>query len=453
MPRRPDSPFLDDALATLRLAGPLVANNLALAGMNFADTVMAGRLGTEDLAAVAVGGSVWMMVFLLGLGTLMAVSPSVAHAYGAGRWASVGTYLRQALWLSQALAAACFVLLANTRPALEFIGIDPTVLPKTEGYLGAIAWGLPGVFAFLALRFMTEGVGWTRPIMYAAATGLVVNVFGNWVLMWGNLGFPAMGARGCGAASAVAMWSMLAVMLVYVARHRRYRTFALWTRFERPSPAVQKELLALGVPIAGSVEAEAGLFGAVALLMGTLGAVQVAAHQIAINYAATMFMVPLAFHSATTIRVGQALGRGRRDDARRAGFAGIAICGLFMVASALVLLVFRDRIAAFYTSDPLVRPVAAGLLAMAMVFQVSDGLQVGAAGALRGFKDTRVPFFINVASYWLIAFPMAWYAGIHARLGPPAVWVALIAGLSVAAVLLNLRFVALSRPRTAAAPV
>jgi MATE family multidrug resistance protein len=434
----PSHPFAKEALAIIRLAGPLVANNLALAGMNFADTVMAGRLGTGDLAAVAVGGSVWMMVFLLGLGTLMAVSPSVAHAYGAGRWEAVGRYLRQALWLSQALA-------------LGWIGIDPGVLPKTEGYLGAIGWGLPGVFAFLALRFMTEGVGWTRPIMYAAVTGLVVNVFGNWVLMWGNLGFPAMGAVGCGAASAIAMWSMLVVMLVYVVRHRRYRPFALWSRLEGPAPATQKELLALGIPIAGSVEAEAGLFGAVALLMGTLGAQQVAAHQIAINYAATMFMVPLAFHSATTIRVGQALGRGGPQDARRSGFAGIAICGLFMLLSAGVLLVFRDRIAAFYTTDPLVQPVAAALLGMAMIFQVSDGLQVGAAGALRGFKDTRIPFFINVASYWLIAFPMAWYAGIHARMGPQAVWLALIAGLSIAAVLLNLRFAALSRPGPARA--
>lgn len=447
----PSHPFAKEALAIIRLAGPLVANNLALAGMNFADTVMAGRLGTGDLAAVAVGGSVWMMVFLLGLGTLMAVSPSVAHAYGAGRWEAVGGYLRQALWLSQALALGCFVLLANTGPALAWIGIDPGVLPKTEGYLGAIAWGLPGIFAFLALRFMTEGVGWTRPIMYAAVTGLVVNVFGNWVLMWGNLGFPAMGAVGCGVASAIAMWSMLVVMLIYAVRHGRYRPFALWSRLEGPAPATQRELLALGIPIAGSVEAEAGLFGAVALLMGTLGAQQVAAHQIAINYAATMFMVPLAFHSATTIRVGQALGRGGPNDARRSGFAGIAICGLFMLLSAAVLLVFRDRIAAFYTTDPLVQPVASALLGMAMIFQVSDGLQVGAAGALRGFKDTRIPLFINVASYWLIAFPMAWYAGIHARLGPQAVWLALIVGLSVAAVLLNFRFAALSRPGPARA--
>jgi multidrug resistance protein, MATE family len=440
-----------EAAAILRLAGPLVANNLALAGMSFADTVMAGRLGTTDLAAVAVGGSAWMVVFLLGLGTLMAVSPLVAHTYGAGRWEDAGGVLRQALWLSQALAIGAFMLLLGAGPLLAAIGVDPEVVPLTSGYLFAISFGLPGVFAFLAMRFMTEGVGWTRPIMYAAAVGLVVNVFGNWVLMYGNLGFPRLGAVGCGMASAIAMWSMFATMLVYLLRSRRYAPFALWARFERPRWQAQREILGLGLPIAASVEAEAGLFAGAALIMATLGATQVAGHQIAINYAGTMFMVPLAFHSATTIRVGQALGRGEARQARRAGWTGIGLCGLFMLASAFVLFLFRDRIAAFYTSDPELLPLATALLTMAMVFQVSDGLQVGAAGALRGFKDTRVPLLMNVASYWLIAFPMAWYAGIHADLGPIAVWAALIVGLTVTALLLNARFMRLSNRRVAAA--
>jgi MATE family multidrug resistance protein len=212
-------------------------------------------------------------------------------------------------------------------------------------------------------------------------------------------------------------------------------------------------VLALGLPIAASVEAEAGLFAGTALIMATLGATQVAGHQIAINYAATMFMVPLAFHSATTIRVGQALGRGEARQARRAGWTGIGMCGLFMLMSALVLFLFRDRIAAFYTTDPELLPLATALLTMAMVFQVSDGLQVGAAGALRGFKDTRIPMLMNVASYWLLAFPMAWYAGVHARLGPIAVWGALIVGLTVTALLLNLRFMRVSNRGVAAAPL
>jgi len=442
---------LTEATGILRLAGPLVANNLALAGMSFADTVMAGRLGTGHLAAVATGGSLWMVVFLFGLGMLMAVSPVVAHAYGAGRWEEAGAVLRQALWLSQALAVCAFILLLGAGPLLSAIGVAAEVVPLTSGYLFAISFGLPGVYAFLAMRFMSEGVGWTRPIMYAAAVGLVVNVFGNWVLMYGNLGFPRLGAVGCGIASAIAMWSMFGVMLGTLLKSRRYDRFALWTRFEGPRWPIQREVIGLGLPIAASVEAEAGLFAGVALIMATLGATQVAGHQIAINYAATMFMVPLAFHSATTIRVGQALGRGEARQARRAGWTGIGLCGLFMSLSAFVLFLFRDQIAAFYTNDPELLPLATALLAMAMVFQISDGLQVGAAGALRGFKDTRVPMLMNVGSYWLFAFPMAWYAGIHADLGPVAVWVALIAGLTVTALLLNTRFMRLSNRRVRAA--
>jgi len=415
--------------------------------------VMAGRLGTEDLAAVAVGSSVWMVVFLFGLGTLMAMSPTAAHAYGAGRMTEVGGYLRQCLWLSQGLALVLMVILSQASRLLEAVGVDPAIVPLTIGYLDAIVWGLPAMFAYLSLRFMSEGVGWTRPIMYVAAVGLIVNVAGNWVLMYGRLGFPAMGAVGCGAASAVSMYAMLFTMAWYIRRQPRYRPFGLTGRFEPPRWAKLRDLLGLGLPIAVSVVSEAGLFSAVGLMMGSLGATVVAAHQIAMNYAATMFMVPLAFHSALTIRVGHSLGRGDPYQGRRAGYVGIAMCGCMMAVSALVMLVARDAIAAFYTSDTDVQQLAVSLLTMAMLFQIFDGLQVGAAGALRGFKDTRVPMLLNFSAYWLAALPLAWYLGIYLGYGPQAVWVGLIVGLGLTAFLLNLRFTIVSGRALAATPV
>jgi MATE family multidrug resistance protein len=450
----PQSGHRSEVLALAALAGPLVVNNLSIAGMNFADAVMAGRLGTRDLAAVAVGGGVWMVGFLFGLGVLMAMSPVCAQAYGAGRNRDVGEYLRQGLWLALGLATIVVLAVANARPVLTVIGIDPDLIPLTAGYLRAMSFGLPAMYAYLALRFMSEGIGWTRPIMLAAVVALVVNVAGNWVLMYGKLGFPAMGAVGCGASSALAMWSMLLTMLVYVRRHRRYRPFSLWGRFEWPDPAKLRDLLGVGLPIGGSVVAEAGLFSAASLLMGRMGATQVAAHQIAINYAATMFMVPLAIHSAITIRVGHSVGAGRTALARRQGITGIVVCGLFMTVSALMLLLFRDHITGLYTRDAAVQSVAISLLTMAMIFQVSDGLQVGAAGALRGFKDTRVPMLLNVIAYWVIAFPLAWYLGVYREAGPQGVWVALVVGLTAGAALLNLRFLRISRdPCGDSAPV
>jgi MATE family multidrug resistance protein len=438
---------LRQAAALLTLAGPLVANNLSLAGMGFADTVMAGRLGTEHLAAVAVGSMVWMVTFLFGLGVLMAMSPTAAHSVGAGRPDEVGRDARQCLWLSQALALIGILVLRSAGPVLTLIGVDPEVIPLTVGYLDAIAWGLPAMYGYLGLRFMSEGVGWTRPIAYVAFIALIVNVFGNYVLMFGHFGFPRLGAVGCGAASAISMWVMLAFMATYVRRQRRYRPYGLLGRFDWPDPARIRALLALGLPIAVSVMSEAGLFSAVGLLMGTLGATVVAAHQIAINYSAMMFMIPLAIHSALTIRVGHCVGRGELRLARRTGFIGIAICGGFMLVSAIVMLVFRESIAGFYSTDADVRPLAASLLTMAMIFQVSDGLQVGAAGALRGYKDTRVPMLLNFGSYWGVAFPLAWYFGVHAERGPQAVWIGLIVGLTLTAVALNARFAWLSARR------
>lgn len=429
------------------LAGPLIFNNLASAGMGFADTVMAGRIGTADLAAVALGSSVFMVVFLFGFGVLMAMSPTAAHAYGAGRSEEVGVHFRQCLWLSQALALVGIGALWWSEDLLWRIGVDPTVIPLTTRYLHAVAWGLPGMYAYLSIRLMSEGIGWTRPIMYVAAVGLVVNVFGNWVLMYGKFGLPALGAVGCGVASAIAMWVMLGAMVVYVMRHPRYKPFGLGTRLDPPSWSGLRELLSLGLPISVSFVSEAGLFSAVGLLMGTLGAAVVAGHQIAINYSGTMFMIPLGLHSALTIRVGHTLGRGDPELARRIGTIGIVMCGVVMVVSAFVLLLFREPIAAFYTVDTEVQQIAVSLLTMGMIFQISDGLQVGAAGALRGYKDTRIPMLLNFGSYWLVAFPLAWYMGIVARLGPQAVWIGLIVGLTLTAVTLGARFAQVSKRR------
>ncbi|MGH8495537.1 MAG: MATE family efflux transporter [Gammaproteobacteria bacterium] len=429
-----------EARDLLRLAGPLIANNLALAGMNFADAVMAGQLSARDLAAVAVGSAIWIVVFLFGLGVLMAMSPTAAHCYGAGEGPRIGAYTRQALWLGAGLATVLMIALLNSGHLLVAIGIDESIVPLTSGYVSAIAWGLPAVYAYLALRFTSEGIGWTRPIMYMALLGLVTNVAGNYVLMYGKLGFPAMGAIGCGAASAIALWTMFAAMLVYVIRTPRYRPFGIFERFDWPDAAKLRELLMLGLPIGVSVVAEAGLFTTVALLMGKLGATIVAAHQIALNYAATMFMIPLGLHSATTIRVGHALGRGQPARARFLGFTGIGLCACVMAVSAVFMLVFKDAVVRLYTSDAAVARIAVSLLFMAAVFQISDGLQVGAAGALRGYKDTRVPMVLNFFSYWLVGFPLAWYLGLTARLGPQAVWIGLVAGLSVAAVLLTWRY-------------
>ena len=432
--------FATDARAIWRLGAPLLVNNLSVAGMSFADTVMAGRLGREALAAVAVGSAYYNLFLMFGLGILMALSPLSAHAYGAGDSPRVGAYARQALWLVLGVGALVVAGMSAVRPLLEAIGTDPVIVPTATGYVLAVACGLPAMFGFLALRFVSEGVGHTRPIMYIAVLGLVVNVFGNWVFMYGRLGAPALGAVGTGVSTAITMWTMFLAMLLYVRRHRVYRPFRLFARFEGPDPTRLREMLGLGLPICGSVMSEGALFVAAGLIMGTLGAVTAAAHQIALNYASFMFMVPLALHSATTIHVGHLAGAGDPRAARSAGYTGVVICGALMVVSAIVIVFANRAIASLYTEDAEVLALAGTLLLFAAVFQVSDGVQIGAAGALRGFKDAKVPMALNFTSYWLFGFPLAFGLGVAWGGGPYYVWLGLIAGLTACAVALTLRF-------------
>ncbi len=441
-----DNNWLAHAKPMLRLSGPLIVNYLAVAGMHFADAVMAGRLGADALAAVAIGGSVWLIGFSFSLGLLMAISPIVARHFGAGQYDLIGRYVRQGIYLGFALGLPLIVMAQYAvEPLLTWIGIDAEFRGLTVGYVKAIMFGAPGIFIFLVLRFTTEGLGHTRPIMFTSVIALSCNVFLNYVLMFGKFGAPALGVVGCGIASAISMWLVAAALGLYMVLSPFYRRFDLFSRVAPLRMSVLREMIVLGVPIAITITAEAGLFGAVSILMGTRGVEITAAHQIAINFASTMFMIPVALSSASTIRVGQLLGAGNLRGARVSGAVGIGMCALFMAISALFMLVFRDAVVSLYTDDPAVRSIAISLLLMAAIFQVADGVQIGAAAALRGYKDTRVPMFVNMFAYWVLAFPLAFLAAITFKAPPNYTWGGFIVGLGTAAILLTWRYNRISK--------
>lgn len=436
-----------DARAIVALGGPLLGNNLSITGMAFADTIMAGQLGAVDLAGLAVGAASFNLFMFTGFGLLMATSPSVAHAFGANDRQQVTTYARQSWWLVLALSILLFIGMRQADWFLPAIGIAEEVLPVATGYVHAISWGMPGLLAFFSLRYTSEGLGRTKPIMFTGFLGLTANVIGNWIFMYGKFGAPALGAVGCGVATAISMWLMFFAMFLHVRTHRAYRPFNFFARIDPPNWPVIGELTRVGAPIAGSILAEGGLFVAAALMMGGMGAVTAAGHQIALNYAAFMFMVPLAISSATTIHVGHTLGRGDLLGARNAGLIGVGMCAVVMTVSAIVILFLNDQIAALYTRDIPVRELAASLLLMAALFQFSDGVQVGAAGALRGFKDTTIPMMMCVFSYWVVGFTFAYYYGVYRGEGPVLVWIGLNVGLTVSAVLLVARYLLVTRAR------
>lgn len=429
----------------LAIGVPIIIHNLALVGMGLTDAVMSGMLGAKTLAAVAVGSSVWAPVFLFSLGILMAQSPTTAHLYGEGRFRDIGRYARQMAWLSLAIGVGGLLLLRCTQPFMRAIHIEPEIVPVADGYLKAIAWGMPGICLYQVLRFTSEGMGRTRVLLTIAIGGLCVNGVLDYVFMYGKLGLPAMGATGTGYATATTQWLMFFAMLLYMHKREHYRPLELFARFDAPEHVLQRELLWLGVPMAIGIFMESSLFSGVGLIMGTLGTDIVAAHQIALNYASFVFMVPMSISLAISVRVGHALGRGDRAEARLAGFTGIGLCLCFEVLSALSMLLFPHFIVGVYTHDAAVTAIAVSLLYMGAVMQLSDGLQVSAMGALRGYKDTRVPMLITVVAYWGVGFPLAWYFGIVLHLSPQMIWAGFLAGLTVAAVLLTFRFLKHSR--------
>ncbi len=438
-----------EAKVLARLGAPLIVSQLSQVGMGFTDTIMAGRLSALDLAAVALGSSLFMPVYLACVGVLLALSPSTAQLVGAAAQEEIGPLFRQGLWLALALALLATPAVVGIGAAMAPFAVAANLRPITQAYLNAIAWGMPAVCLYLAGRYVAEGVGQTRPIMYIQLAALPLNAFGNWVLMFGHLGAPHLGAAGAGWSSAAVLWCDALLISAYLAWQRRFRYLALWSRFEAPDPAALRRLLRLGVPIALTIVLEVGLFSAVALLMGRLGAVATAAHQVALNYAALMFMIPLGLSMAVTIRVGQLAGAGATTAVRRAGYVGMGMGAALMGVSALVMVAAPGSIVALYTDDAAVSALAVQLLAIAALFQLSDGIQVTAMGALRGLKDTAWPLAVNMVSYWGIGLPLAWYWGLHRGLGARGLWYGLVCGLTCAALLLAVHFGRRTAPRYA----
>ncbi|HEY7905860.1 MAG TPA: MATE family efflux transporter, partial [Wenzhouxiangella sp.] len=300
---------------TLWLAGPLIIGQLTNYGMNFVDTVMAGRLGMVDLGAIAVGSSVWAAGFLFVLGVLLAVSAAVSRLDGAGEGKKVGAFVRQALWLGVVLAVMLFSFARAGDWVMTTMEVEASVATLAMDYLRAISWGAPALVGMLVLRFFSEGTGKTGPTMYVGLLGILCNIPLNAVLMFGLLGFPKLGAVGAGWATAIVIWLQFLAFVFWIHGRPHYQKYGLFDQWSWPDRREIVALVKLGLPIGIMVFLEGGLFVASALLIGTLGALPVAAHQVAMNYAGLVFMVPVGLAGAITVRVGNALGRGDPEGA------------------------------------------------------------------------------------------------------------------------------------------
>lgn len=431
--------------ATLLLAGPVVLTQLAQISLGFVDTVMVGRLGPHALAGVALGNTVFFTLIVVCMGIVLAVGPMVSQAYGADLNEPIGRSVRQGQWLAAALAAVFTVVIWNIGPVLLLLGQTPDTVDLAVSYLRAIVWGAFPFLGFVGIRSFIEGVSRPRPVTIIAFFGVALNILANWTLMYGKLGFPALGIVGTGWASTIVYWVDFIIILAYTGLQKDFRRFGIFRRFGRPDPTYFRELFRIGWPIGASFGIESSMFMIAVMMMGWVSADALAAHQVAIQCAAFTFMVPLGVGIATSVRVGQEAGRGDVNGIRRAGRVGIVLSALFMMIAALAFWLAPRAIVSLYLDldaavNARVVPLAVLLLQIAAVFQVFDGIQVSAAGALRGLKDTRRPMLISILSYWGIGIPSAYALGFGLDMGPAGLWWGLVLGLAAAAVLLLRRF-------------
>jgi MATE family multidrug resistance protein len=435
----------------LTLAAPIMIAQLANTAMGFVDTVMAGRVSPRDLAAVALGNSLWVPVYLLMTGILLATTPKVAQRFGGGLHNEIGPLVRQALWLALLVGCGCGLLLWHAQGVLHIMDVEPQLIEPSMGYLRAVACGFPAAALYHVLRCYSDGLGHTRPSMMLGIFGLLLNIPLNYIFIYGKFGLPAMGGVGCGWATGIVMWCMLLGMLWWVNWAPYYQASQLFKRFEWPQWAILKRLLSVGVPIGVSIFAEASIFSVIALLIGAMGATVVAGHQIALNFSSMVFMIPYALGMAVTVRVGQALGRGEPRQARYAAGVGMLVALAYACISASAMLLSREYIARMYTNDMAVIAVASSLIIFSALFQFSDAIQVTAAGALRGYQDTRVTMLLTLFAYWGIGLPVGYSLGLSdfwgPASGPRGLWQGLIVGLTCAALMLGIRLMRSAKRR------
>lgn len=412
------------------IGAPIFIAQLSQTGMNFADTAMTGQYNAADMAAVAVAGSIFAPIALFGIGCLMAFPPLSAQMVGAGKREGAAHLLRQGIWLTVVISLSLMAFFWFISWHLQAFGLTPEMAQLSGSYLRALLWGLPGFMFFVNQRSFYEGFSRTRPAMVIGLLGLAINVPCNYVMIYGKLGLPAMGATGCGIASSICYWFMALSMLLYLRRDPQYKDLRpIFSPFrKRPPGAVQEKILDLkliwralriGVPSALALFFEVSLFALSAILLAPLGTIVVAGNQITMNFSALVFMIPLAIGMTATIRVGYCIGARKLSQARLAAMTGMCLSIVFAILIGGVAIIFRSPIAHIYNDDPQVVGLAMHLMYFMAAYQIVDGLQMCGIGVLRGYNDTRIISLICFIAYWIIGLPLGYVLGLTSLFGAP----------------------------------
>ena len=435
--------YKKEAANLIKLAFPVLIASIAQTGMGFVDTIMAGGVSATDMASVSVAASLWFPIVLFGIGLLMSLVPVVAQLNGAGRQHKIPFEIQQGIIMALILSVPIIAIVLNMGIVVKAMGIEAVMAQKTIGYLHAIVFAAPAFLLFQALRSYTDGMALTKPAMVIGFIGLLCNIPLNWIFVYGKFGAPALGGVGCGVATAIVYWLMLFMLFFYVVTSKRLAHIALFDTFHKPQWKEQIKLFRLGFPVAAALFFEITLFALVSLLISPLGPLIVAAHQVAINFSALIFMLPMSIGAAVSIRVGNKLGAEDLRGATVASNVALMLAVSTAILTATATLLFKEQVSLLYTHNRAVIELAMQLLTLAAIYQCTDAVQVVASGALRGYKDMSAIFVRTFIAYWILGLPTGYILGLTdwvvPAMGAKGFWIGFIVGLSSAALMLGYR--------------
>jgi len=420
----------------LALAAPVVMAELGWVTMGIVDTIMVGDLGASAIGAVGLSSMLFFAVAVFAMGLLLGLDPLVGQAFGARQLGECHRWLVDAVWLGAVVTLPMAAIVLGMNATLHLWGLPPDVLALSQPYLAILTWSLPPLLLYVAFRRYLQAMNVVRPVMFALVAANVVNALGNWVLIYGHLGSPAMGVRGSAYATLAARIFMAGWLLMVIVGHEAHATPRLRDTPLGLDPARLRRLFALGLPAAGQAVFEVGVFSAATALAARVSENALAAHQIALNLAALTFMIPLGVSSAAAVRVGQAVGRRDPRGAASAGWTAIGIGVGFMGSAAIVFLMIPRGLIRLFTGDPAVLELGVSLLFVAAVFQLFDGLQGVTTGALRGLANTRTAMLWNLVGHWIVGLPLGYLLCFRWGLGVVGLWWGLSIGLMICGVAL-----------------
>jgi len=435
--------FKKELKTILHLAWPLLIAQITQILMGVSDTIMAGRYSATDMAAVAIGFGFTLPVIVFIQGITLALPMIISRFNGAKQTDKVANYTQQMGWLAMAFALLALAFSFVFPPLFDLIEMDAEMRSITYAYIQYILYSMPAFALYQVLRNYCEGLSITKPSMVIMGIGLLVNIPANYVLIYGKFGLPQLGGVGCGVATALVFVAMFFATLIYTKYARKLQQFNLYQHLYWPDRQLIKECIKLGFPIAMTILFEVTLFAVVAILLAPFGATVVASHQIALNFSALMFMIPLSLGMATSIRIGYLLGESRPEQAKIATRCAFLLGISIAVFTATLTVLAREPIARLYSIDEEVITLASSLLLLAAMFQFSDAIQVISGTALRGYKDTAWMFYLSFISYWIVGMTIGCILGltdwIVPKMAGAGFWIGFICGLSTAAILLSLR--------------